>query len=751
MRKFKLSFLGLLFCPFVILAQQVSESALLEKLENATTDSAKADVYIELHNAVFTADLGKAEVYALKVIEYGNRIAQPMIVRVGYLGLARCERKRRDYDKVFAYMQEVFRQDSLLGSQSSKAILIDKLSLTRDYLDADKLAGASVLLAELSDLSSKYPDPAYQAKLAQSYGWYYTKAHQTDKAIEKYNESMKYYSATGNEHMVAESKYLIVTTLLEDRRTESVPEHLFDAINIYKKRNSVSRLADCYSLLGQSYLISGNSQKGIENYKKAIELFRASNNDIQTGLASIDLARCYLLKNDEISARVNAGLAQKIFEKHNYPFGPAMLKTFWGQYYSFKGMDAKAEENFASAAKLTEAENYKDARNENDRYWAQHRYKMNKNKSADSLMLSYASNINNGGQSATALRSLEEMVRKNPSLDKEKVAMVRMLFTKGGPELLTTLRDRNDAATISAMEQFLKINPISLSDSTYDNSVITSDNAKLIELETRYNTKLKDDSLKIQQQSLLLERATSKRKDAYVLGAVMAALLLGAGLFMQYRFRQKSDRDRKTIELLQFEIHHRIKNNLAIIRRLVDVAGKKGADKMSLQSLQTRVAAIEVLHKHLYGEKVTGKVSLQNYIQDLTSSIQTTFATENNIKIAIDAPIEVNTRVAEKIGLITNELITNSIKYAFPKNEAGSISVEAAPVGNKFRMTIADNGIGIPQDQPKNFGLRLIAGLSNEIDGQYSFDNTNGTVFTIIFPDQKIHSDVSREKEGTNS
>jgi two-component sensor histidine kinase len=103
----------------------------------------------------------------------------------------------------------------------------------------------------------------------------------------------------------------------------------------------------------------------------------------------------------------------------------------------------------------------------------------------------------------------------------------------------------------------------------------------------------------------------------------------------------------------------------------------------------------------------------------------------------VDAPVSVNSRIAEKIGLIANEVITNSIKYAFPVDGKGKIRIKGSGTGKNYELTIADNGTGIAGDRPTNFGLKMIAGLSKEIGGQFAFHNDHGTVFTLSFTDQK--------------
>jgi two-component system, sensor histidine kinase PdtaS len=736
MRKYAILFSTLLLCPFLSPAQPVDEAALLKKLELADNDSLRADVYIDLHNFSFKTDLAKSKNYAKNILDIGLKLKSPQFSRMGYLALARCAKKERNYDLVIHYDKEILKFSPLLANATT-AVMIDNLTLARDYLDIDQVGNAEIPLMKCLQLSNLRPDSTYRARLMQTYGWYHFKQHETDAAVAKYKEALTLYQALKNEQMIAETKYALVNALVTARETETVPEHLFDAIEIYTRRNSTGRLGDCYSLLGQAYLINGNSAKGISSLEKAVAYNTESQNFIQAAIDRLDLGRCYLLVKDYKKAKSEGDQATAIFSTHKYAPGPVRMKTFWGQYFSAVGENVKADKYFNEAAKSAGGKDFEDIRNDNNRYWAQHRYKTKNNQSGDSLMLTYATEVNKTSAVNTAKAEVEELIRKNPELDKNTIGVIRLMFTEGGPELLKSLKGNRSLAELGSIEKFFAINPLSLGDSLRDNSVVTNDNNRLLELETKYNTRIKDDSLLLQKQNLLIEKANSKRKDAWITGAVATVFLLGIGFFMQYRFRKKADRDRATIELLQGEIHHRLTNNLAIIRRLVDVAGKNGTDKISLQSLQTRVAAIELLHKHLYSEKASGTVNLQEYFRELAGSVQTTFAAEKNVDILIDAPVSVNSRIAEKLGLIANEVITNSLKYAFPSDGKGTIMIKGSGNGKNYELKIADNGIGIPADRSRNFGLKMIAGLSKEIGGEYAFHNDNGTVFTLSFTDQK--------------
>ncbi|MEJ7679168.1 MAG: sensor histidine kinase [Segetibacter sp.] len=174
------------------------------------------------------------------------------------------------------------------------------------------------------------------------------------------------------------------------------------------------------------------------------------------------------------------------------------------------------------------------------------------------------------------------------------------------------------------------------------------------------------------------------------------------GFALQYRNRKRAEKDRQYIQMLQNEIHHRVKNNLGVIQRLVDVAGKNAVDDVPLSSLKTRIKSIELLHTHLYNQKAKpGNISLQAYLEDLCLAIATTFETGKDIKIEVNASEELNSDIAEKIGLIVNELVTNSYKYAFEGKDEGIINITAQKIEKNIQIAVEDNGVGFETEKNK--------------------------------------------------
>lgn len=195
-------------------------------------------------------------------------------------------------------------------------------------------------------------------------------------------------------------------------------------------------------------------------------------------------------------------------------------------------------------------------------------------------------------------------------------------------------------------------------------------------------------------------------------------------------------------EVLLKEVHHRVKNNLQLIISMLNIqARRKNYDSIEdfLQKAETRISSMALIHQNFYmNEESLKKINFQSYIEDLVNSINQTFDnTRDKVQILIDINhIILNLSTAIPLGLIINELITNSLKHAFPGNKKGSVSIKIVNIAlNQFELIIEDNGVGIDKDkiQTKTFGLELINLLASQLKGSAKFENIGTTKYTISF------------------
>ncbi len=191
-------------------------------------------------------------------------------------------------------------------------------------------------------------------------------------------------------------------------------------------------------------------------------------------------------------------------------------------------------------------------------------------------------------------------------------------------------------------------------------------------------------------------------------------------------------------ELLLSEIHHRVKNNLQIISSLLRLQSRfiKDRDidiKTILDDCRSRIRSMALIHEKLYMANDFANIDLNDYIKSVSDELLRSYNVATD-KITLNMEVEkiyFTIDTAIPLGLILNELITNSIKYAFPKDKNGIITIQLHRAGNeRFRLRYRDNGIGIPDDveleKPKTLGIHLIKTFLKQLNGEWTLRSNDG-------------------------
>jgi len=195
-------------------------------------------------------------------------------------------------------------------------------------------------------------------------------------------------------------------------------------------------------------------------------------------------------------------------------------------------------------------------------------------------------------------------------------------------------------------------------------------------------------------------------------------------------------------EMLLREIHHRVKNNLAIVISLLDFQLKNNKDgtlARMIIDIQMRIRSMALIHEHLYRSENLDQIPLDSYIESLAYMVATTFGAYR-IKLIqnLDA-MESSIETALPLGLIINELLTNAFKYAFPGQASGEIHLLLKKVDRGCSIIVEDTGVGLPlsatMDSEKSLGLFIVGLLVEQISGTLEIVRKNGTSFHITFPD----------------
>jgi PAS domain S-box-containing protein len=200
----------------------------------------------------------------------------------------------------------------------------------------------------------------------------------------------------------------------------------------------------------------------------------------------------------------------------------------------------------------------------------------------------------------------------------------------------------------------------------------------------------------------------------------------------------------KEKEILLREVHHRTKNNLQVILSLLDLQSLTIRDKKMLggiKDIQNRIRSIALVHEKLYQSKDLSNVNLKNYIQEVTNALIKSYeGSKQRISLILDIDnIFISLDTITTCGLIVNELVSNSLKYAFPNNRKGKIKIALhATDGKEMELQISDDGIGLPDGldfrNTKSLGLKLVRWLAeDQLGGEVVLKGKKGTDFLIKF------------------
>ncbi|ADI75127.1 signal transduction histidine kinase (plasmid) [Methanohalobium evestigatum Z-7303] len=210
---------------------------------------------------------------------------------------------------------------------------------------------------------------------------------------------------------------------------------------------------------------------------------------------------------------------------------------------------------------------------------------------------------------------------------------------------------------------------------------------------------------------------------------------------LEHRVQKQTEEIKNAERLRVLELHHRIKNNLQVISSLLNLQSEKFNDDTvneAFRDTQNRVISMSLVHQKIYHTKGLESINVRDYIEDLIEHLISLYNGEKTlVKIDIqDTYFGIDTIIP--LGMLINELVSNSLKYAYPEDKYGELNVifyESNP--GLYTLIVSDNGKGIPEDidldNPSSLGMQIIKSLVGQIDGDLDVDGNNGTTFIINF------------------
>ncbi len=267
------------------------------------------------------------------------------------------------------------------------------------------------------------------------------------------------------------------------------------------------------------------------------------------------------------------------------------------------------------------------------------------------------------------------------------------------------------------------------------------------ELERKFETEKKERQitqlqLASAEQKLMAEESKDQRRLL-----IFLTIILALGIwFVLYRNRKQKrtslllQSKNKTIaaalhdrEILLKETHHRVKNNLQVVSSLLSIQGREIHDEKALEAVnesKQRVQSMALIHQYLYSEDDLESINMQQYIRQLCANLFNAYKLDHElVKLNVEVePILLDVDTAVPLGIIINELVTNALKYAFPNNSGGLLTVSLVEENNKLNLCVNDNGIGKNsiKDSHFSFGMKLINAFKNKLKADLEIKTDNG-------------------------
>ncbi len=570
---------------------------------------------------------------------------------------------------------------------------------------------------EALDLYSQ-ADKSYVSTSLLSIGQDYLDGGNYSEAKTYLEKALAASKETGNEKNMS-SVYDVLCYMYElQGNLQEATNVRYAYLKLVEKSGDKTVIARANSLLGFSFQDLGNKTQAIKYHKTGLELAKEVGDEISEAYSDSYIATIYLEDGKFSDAEKFSLAALAIANRSKDPQFNAAMHQLTGNVYRAQGRYTEALENYKAA---------------------ETGYKSISNKQELSSLYTEM------GMTYTQL--------KNYSLAKKSFGNTQQLYNETGSRQISMIDYFNgmhllDSATGSWKEAYQHYQQyVILKDSSFNKEALK----KLVVSQMQYEAEKKEGIAKAAQDKKdLLTRDEITLQRNMMMGAfsIMAVVLFFS--VVVYRQRNKLAREKKRTdqllldkELLLREIHHRVKNNLEMVSSLLALQSAQIDDPNTKEAMlagQNRVHSIGIVHQKLYQGTNLGAIEMKDYFINLSESILDSFGAEKRVSIecAMDQ-LDVDIDTAVPLGLIVNELLTNTLKYAFPQGQAGKVQIKLhKQKDGVLQLEVSDNGVGKSGiTHGTGFGGQLVALLTQQLGGTMREETKDGTRIYFEFKTAK--------------
>lgn len=485
-------------------------------------------------------------------------------------------------------------------------------------------------------------------------------------------------------------------------------EYALRTLRLGEKINQPKAQAMAYSDLSNLFWKQNKFEKGLEYGLKSISIFESIGlNDLDFDFTLYVVGNNYLELNKYQEALIYYNRAIKMGEKYGFYNNLCDVYISLADLYTYMGnypMAMKAGLNAVKYAELLE-NNFMQMRS-----W-----------------LSIGKIHNQEKKYANAVESLQKCIEIASADFGDKYFLHK------------TYEELSKA--YAGMGDFEKAYGAFLKHDQLEDAVFTVEaDQRIAKLETQFELAKKENTIALQDTQL------KQQKNIQIFGIVLGIVLVLFLLFLYrtYLLNKQTNKilakQNKEKEFLLKEIHHRVKNNLEVVSSLLSLQSGQ-SDSREVQELmqenQNRVQSMSMIHQKLYQGENLATIEMKDYFMNLGNYTLDVFNMKEKITIDYEMnKLDIDVDVAVPIGLIVNELLTNALKYAFPGDRKGNITIRLFRDQQKLLLAVSDNGIGkaASYNIPKSgFGTKLIELLTLQLDGRMMQKINGGTIVSFEF------------------
>lgn len=544
-----------------------------------------------------------------------------------------------------------------------------------------------------------------------------------------------------------------------------------DSIN---KKNRILELGDLYFLVAASYSRINNYNNAFKNFTAALKIYNENNYHSGVRNCYFEICEIYTFTNDFNNALVYSNKIFDLIKKHKFSskidLATDLAKA--GEIQLELGNFKKAEKLLLQSLKICN-----ETGNEHNRWYIisniiHTNIKLKKHKKVIAICEAELSKENLTDEQLVLLYS--NMALSYLGLDKINLAKKNIdnaVLKCDTNYKFNILQSKRIISVFDvASKIYFKIRDyktayfyLSKYNELSDKINIEINTQKIAMLQTKFNVidnELEIKELKIKEQSKNIQIANQKNNMYLAISLIVIFLIIIFFIIIFYKnsiknniklknksqiIEQKNSLLQKTIsekDILIKEIHHRVKNNLQLVMCLLNIQYRKTKNKQIVEFIeksQARITSIALIHQNLYNTENLSKVDFNKYLAQLLDSI-TASQNENVEKIKFDIEtnnINFDVQTAIPLGLIINELICNSLKYAFPNSkDFAKIGITLSEeYKDKYCISYEDNGIGYNQSNIKSdsIGIKLVNLLTQQLNGNIEYINDGGSKYKITF------------------